>query len=99
MIDAAEKPYVGDVGTTIIIDTGIDLSSATLIKIKVMDPKHTTLEWIAEVDPSNNKFIRYITHEGDFKYNGYYFLQPYVELSTWKGSGETCRIKINSEFQ
>jgi len=99
MIDATEKPYVGDVGTIIIIDTGIDISSASVIKINVMDPKRERWEWTAMVDPTNNKFIRYIVKEGDFKHSGFYFLQPYIELPSWKGSGETCRIRINKEFE
>lgn len=93
-----EKGYVGDIGTTILIDCSANISAATLIQLKVKTPDNKDLTWVASVDPDNNQYIKYTVREKDFLIPGYYYIQPYIEISGFKGRGETCRIKIHKQF-
>lgn len=89
--------YVGDVGTEVSLNCGVDISTATVRKILVQKPNTTAVvEWSAMADGANS--IRYLTTTGDLDVAGTYLLQPYVELQGWSGKGETVELFVRPAF-
>jgi len=89
--------YVGDVGTEVSLNCGVDISTATVRKILVQKPNTTAVvEWSAMADGANS--IRYLTTTGDLDVSGTYLLQPYVELPGWSGKGETVELFVRPAF-
>lgn len=93
------KLYVGDVGTLIKLDTGNDLTNATLQKIKYKKPNDTTGEWEAEIeDPPTAGIIKYKVTAGVFDVSGIWKLQAYVEFDADHWLGETVTMKVSPEW-
>ena len=91
------KIYKGMVGLLLEVETGIDLSDATGVKLKVKKPSGTTVEW--EGTPVDTK-ITYVTQAGDLDESGLYLIQAYVEKPTGgKFLGETARLHVFEEFE
>lgn len=89
--------YVGDVGTEVSLNCGVDISTATVRKILVQKPNTTAVvEWSAMADGANS--IRYLTTTSDLDVAGTYLLQPYVELPGWSGKGETVELFVRPAF-
>lgn len=57
------KHYIGEVGKTIIINCGEDISGATTAKIMVKKPDGSTSEWVATVYAMGGRcnYIKYVT--------------------------------------
>ena len=99
----ADKYYVGDVGTDIILDCEETIIGATDRKIKYKKPDGTIGEWDAEIydDPESeytNSCLKYITIVGDFNQKGLYSVQVNLTLGTWSGSGETADFNVYDPF-
>jgi hypothetical protein len=91
------KPFVGDIGTDIILDVGEDISGAT-ISILVIKPNGVTATWQGSVFTVNtiSTAIRYKTVDGDFDMPGIYRVQPVVTLSdgSWSGRGNFSEFEV-----
>jgi hypothetical protein len=77
-----KRVYQGTVGASIKLDTGVDLSSATTLEIRVMRPSGVLATWTASVyAPSGTatQSITYTTVSGDLDELGVYVLQSYVK--------------------
>lgn len=94
-----EKVYVGDVGTVIYLDTGEDMSSASVMKIKVKKPDASTVEWTAALDVTNTNRIKYVVVADDLDQDGTYRLQAYCVTPLWSGLGETAQLKVYNPFE
>ena len=57
--DGPSQFYLGDIGTEIIVDVCSDISTATLVSLKVMKPDGTEHTWVGTV--YQTQYIRYIT--------------------------------------
>lgn len=91
------KLYVGDIGTEIVLDCGVDVSSATVRKILVRKPNSdAAIEWAALAEGTNK--IKYVVVDGDLDVAGIYYLQAYIEMPTWKGRGETANLTVANLF-
>ena len=90
----AQKVYIGDIGTEIILDTGQDLSTATSLKIKYRKPNGTTGEWAASQVSGDSTKMKYVTQEGDLDVAGTWELQAYVEFASWQGHGEIATLVV-----
>ena len=88
--------FEGDVGTIIRLDTGTDLSSATVMKIEYTKPGGSTGEWLAQRDPNDVNAMFYKTLSGDLDQSGTWALRAYVELPDWKGHGEEVRMMVGA---
>lgn len=90
------KVYVGMTGLRIRVDTGIDLSSASKVALKVRKPSGVEEEWIGF---ANRTYIEYDVQSGDLDETGFYKIQAYVELP---GNivlyGETDGIYVYEQF-
>lgn len=94
----ADKHYQNEIGTAIILQTGVDISTATVHKIFLKKPDGTSEEKTATIE--NTTDLQYITITGDLAECGEYMAQGYVELpSGWKGYTETAEFTILSPFE
>lgn len=96
--------YTSEVGVTVQLDTGIDLSNATSVSIQVLDPTDSTLSWAATVvalpgyPAGIHSGVQYITQVGDWYYPGTYKVQPVVAFANWNGLGETATFTISMPY-
>jgi hypothetical protein len=99
------KVYVGDVGTKIRLDCNpddldeIDIASASTLKILVLKPSGTEVEWTASRYGSTNQ-ITYTSVDDDFDEAGTYKLQAYVQWSSTSiHLGETAKLRIYNKYK
>lgn len=95
------KYYVGDIGTEIILDCGMDLTGATGVVIHVRKPDGTVESWSAAlytIDGDQN-YIKYTVVEGDLDQAGSYRVQAGLTLSGWTGRGETATFEVGAAFE
>jgi len=93
--------YIGEIGTEIIVDCGIDISTATNYKLYVQKPDGTRATWTPTIyTPLGGEpnYLKYSTVVGDFSVSGLYAIQPYIELGSWKGRGQTVFYYIYNFF-
>ncbi len=74
---AYNELYLNDEGTEILIDMGVNISTATVYTIKVKNEDEETT-WTPSIYESN--YLRYIIQSSDVDVLGKYYLQPYLEL-------------------
>ena len=94
----ANSPYVGDEGTKISVDVGINADNISLAKLIVKKPSGTVVEWTA-IPESGTTTIYYITGSGDLDKAGRYYVQAYVETSDWKGHGAVTSFTVYPNLQ
>lgn len=98
------KIYKGDVGTELRVDTRIDLSSQTKVRLKVMKPgSDTEVEWtptVVAADDGVESVLKYIADTDDFDVVGWYNLIAYVEFGggTSKFHGEPARFEVHELY-
>lgn len=90
------KVYVADVGTEIVLNCGADVSAATVKSIKVQKPDGTTTSWAAVLEGTN--YLKYTIQDGDLDQAGAWKVQAYIEIASWKGLGETAKLKVSEAF-
>jgi hypothetical protein len=83
---------VGDVGTEIILDCGINILTAFVRSILVEKPDGTTSTWTAAA--SGMTSIVHVSVEGDFNIPGIYSVQAYIEMPGWKGKGSIGVLEV-----
>lgn len=94
--DSGSKYYVGDVGTSIIVDVCSDISSASVANLIVQKPDDTVVVWEGTVFELH--YILYVVKDGDFDQIGEYSVKSYVEVAGWKGSGEITTFRVSRTF-
>jgi hypothetical protein len=87
--------HKGDIGTVIILDTGVDLSGAVSSSIKYKKPNGTTGEWTATTSTTE---IRYTTLAGDIDQAGDWELQGYVDLGSWEGRSSVVSTTVGEQI-
>ncbi len=96
------KMYVNDVGRTITISLGIDLTLMTVKQILVSKPNGQQITWTGAVigDPKDGLF-GYTTIFGDLNCSGLWKIQGYVEniAGTIKKKGETAVFTVYEGFK
>ncbi len=86
--------FVGDVGTEIVLNCGVDVSTATVRNIIARSPDGTKSTWSAVADGS--KAIKHVLVDGDLDLPGSWKLQAYVEMPGWKGYGEVAVLTVTT---
>jgi len=94
---AEEKPYVGDIGLTIIIDMQEDMESATNITFEVRKPDGQEVSWEG-IQVFETTKLKYITQEGDLDVAGIYNIQPKLTLGNWTGKGNTVSFRVYEKY-
>ena len=87
------KHYVGTTGTEILLNTGSDISGATVTEMLVKKPSGATVTWTATIltgDPDlpDNVYLKYVVQAGDWDEEGEWEIQADVELPSWSGPGD-----------
>ncbi len=92
--------HVGDIGTEVIIslvdgDDPVNLTALSSAVIKVQRPNKTTKEISATVlgEVEEGKLIG-IAPEGTFTIDGYYHIQAFLTIGTWKGHSEAKQVIV-----
>lgn len=90
------RVFRGDIGVELRVDTGIDLSGATVTIIRVKKPNKQSVDWTPSV---SGTVLVYTTVAGDLDQKGVYNIISYVEFgSTSKHSGEVAEWEIFEPF-
>ena len=84
--------YKNDIGTELILDCGVTISTATVMKVRARNPNGALKEWVATLN--NSTSIKYVLLAGDIDVAGTWQLQAYVELPGWKGRGEWATVEV-----
>lgn len=84
--------FVGDVGTEIILDCGIDITTATVCKIYVQVGLTDKRVW--DAFPHNTTCVRHIVQAGELDKAGTWALQAYVEMPGFKGKGKPVTLNV-----
>jgi len=97
----ANKIYVGDIGITFRVSTSLDLTTASVTKLKVGQPSGTAVEWTATVyGAATDGVLQYVSVDGDFPAAGFYKVQAYVELNSGeKFYGETVNFTVYAAYK
>jgi hypothetical protein len=91
------KVYVGDIGTTLILDTNEGIADATVTDIKVKKGDGTIATWSGSL--SGTELITYTIVDGDFSCPGIYKVQTHVTKPGWSGLGETAEFQVYAAFE
>jgi len=86
--------FIGDVGTEIILECGVDVSSATVKYVIARGPRGPKLTWVAVLDTPTA--IKYAIQVGDITQPGEWSFQSYVEMPGWKGFGEIAMLTVKA---
>lgn len=86
------------IGLAITLETGVNITTANKLAIKVMTPDGKTKEWPASQAAGSTTALVYNTQQGDLLKPGVYKLHAYVEMSGWKGDGELAQLEVLNEF-
>lgn len=93
------KIYKDDIGVLIKADTGIDLSGAASMELKVLKPSAEEVSWIAYEDETDAGYIDYITVDGDLEEVGVYKIQAWVYITAESiHRGETFYLQVYDHY-
>lgn len=92
-----DKIYVGDIGTTITLDYGLDTSTAIERVIRARKPSGTIKEWPATSAVVNGETtgLAYTTEADDLDEDGVWRLQTHCVLTSGAWSGETTEMRVS----
>ncbi len=93
----ANKYYVGDIGTEILLDTKVDLTGGTDAKIKVKKPDGNAVEWDASIKDTTR--LSHVAEADELDQAGTYLFQASITLGSWKGRGETAYMRVYEQFE
>lgn len=95
------RPFVGDVGTDIIIDLQEDISSATDYKIFYKKPSGAVGSWIKDnLTIINSTMLRYTTlSDEDLDESGEWIFNPWVVLSGGEWTGKTVTQYVYARYE
>jgi hypothetical protein len=89
---------VGDIGTTIELDCVVDVSGASVMRIRYKKPDGVLGYWTAIAGGTATK-VKYVTSAaGDVAAAGEWVLQTYVEKGAWKRSGDFFRMEVGANL-
>lgn len=82
--------YVGDDGTEVSLDCGVNISTAIVRKIKVTKPDGVASELAADADGTTaiKGVMGVLDQAGEWR------LQAYIEMPGWKGRGKPCVMTV-----
>lgn len=90
--------YKGDVGTVILLDTGMTITGASALTIEVLKPSLAVSHWAATVH-TDNISVKHTIISGEFDEIGTYILQAKLTLGggTWRG--ESVKLIVKDTFK
>lgn len=91
------KTYVGDTGTAIVLDCGVDISTASALTIEVRRPDASLVTWAAT--PDGSMALRYVTLADTLNMPGTWRVQALVTMQGGKWRGETVTLSVFERFR
>lgn len=88
--------YLGDSGTLLILDTCVNITSATQQVISVEKPDGSTFDLASQIYDKTK--VKGVMVPGDFDQEGKYNLQAKITMPSWSGLGDTVPIKVKAVF-
>ena len=88
----AGKIYVGDTGTEIIVDIGIDVTTLTSAKFLVTNPNGKQLLWTTS--HTTGTILTYVTQAADFNLPGIWVIQAQIQIGAGKWSGKATQFEV-----
>ena len=85
--------FIGDEGTEITVDTGLDLTAATVLEIHVRKPNGERVVWPAV--QVGDTLMRYITTADALDVPGRWELAAYMETPAGKWHGTPCTVDVH----
>ena len=82
------KVFKGDIGTKLVVDVSINISTATVKKIFYRKPYGASGYWTGTLEADNESLSFTTTVATDLDEVGTWTLQAYVEMPGWKGFGD-----------
>jgi len=93
MIRSREKVYEGARNIELVVDTGSDLSNATILEIHVLNPNGEEIVWTA-TEHSDSGCLSYTIQPDDLLLPGIYKFQAYVDGNL----GETDSFNVHEKY-
>lgn len=84
--------FVGDEGTEIILNCGVDVTATTVRRIIARKPGGAKVVWEAMLEGTTS--IKYVAQAADLTAGRWEF-QAYVEMPGWKGFGEIAEHTVS----
>jgi hypothetical protein len=91
-----EQHFVGEVGTNIYINCGIDVSGAINVSVIISRPDNTVFQRSAvpEAYQGSANYVRFVIEAGDFNQAGDFTGQVELTLGSWTGKGKEFTIAV-----
>jgi hypothetical protein len=90
--------FVGQDLLNIRLETGYDLSQASLMKVIYKKPSGIIGEWSSNITYDDTVMI-YDVQDGNIDENGSWLLQPYIEVAGQKTWGVAQKVKFINPIQ
>jgi len=87
--------YVGDTGTKLLFDIGIDSNEVKEAYLRVKNPNNEIVTWVASPVPNSTE-IEYILKAQDLSVPGSWVIQPHITLASWSGYASKVTLDVNS---
>lgn len=95
-----ERIYEGDVGVKFLVSTGIDLTEATVIQLKVLKGDLSAATWSATFNVDDPTIVEYTSVAGDLDVSGKYKMYSYAEFTeASKHSGRVATFTVYDVFK
>jgi len=93
--------FKNDIGTIIRVDTGFDLTNATIANLVILKPNKQEVVWTGAMSTAGTTLIDYTITSNDLDVTGDYLVQSYVEFASptsWSGRGITTTLVVKDYF-
>lgn len=96
----ANNLHVGEIGVTLKLDTGLDLTGATTLQILAQNPSKQKKTWTAsDSGTPTDGIVQYDTVSGDLDIAGNWRFQAKVVTGGKTYLGDVAELQIYKEFE
>ena len=85
--------FIGDIGTKLQFDIGIDSSLVTKAHVNAKNPAGATKAWVATPIPQTT-MIEYVLQSGDIDVAGSWMLQLHITTAGWSGYATPSSLQV-----
>lgn len=91
-----DKVYVGDVGTAVVLDSGVDLSAAVSLSIAARKPDGTSVLWSAVAAETTK--VRHDIVAGELDQPGVWWVHAKIALPSGSWTGREVAIRVYQPY-
>lgn len=96
-MEQEQEVYLNQSKLTISINTGIDCTNATVLKIKYKKPDGVKGEWTAELSEDDPKIVKHKVAEGEINAVGSWTIWSHVTFSDGSVPGKPAKMLVKNE--